>query len=149
MINLTLIVDDNKMMQHSHSTMLQRMGVCQNFEFASNGKEAMKYLRYCLEKKNERLPDLILMDLHMPIMNGWQFLEEYRKLSSQIKKTISVFVLSSSIDKGEIIRVKNSPVVLDFIAKPLAKEDVEMIATTLEYSQHLQVQELQSLLSGA
>jgi len=65
------------------------------------------------------LPDLILLDLNMPYMDGWQFLDAYDKIKDQICRDIPIYVLSSSISETDINRARANPLVRDFISKPL------------------------------
>jgi CheY-like chemotaxis protein len=74
----------------------------------------------------DSLPDLILLDLNMPIMDGWQFLEEFSR--SQPAKKIALYVVSSSIDPVEHRRAASYHVVSNFFIKPLMREDLEKIA---------------------
>ncbi|NJO03259.1 MAG: response regulator [Bacteroidia bacterium] len=68
-------------------------------------------------------PDVILLDINMPEMNGWEFLVEYRRLGLRTK----LFMLTSSIAQEDIDRAKQQPEVVEFITKPLDKEKLEII----------------------
>jgi CheY-like chemotaxis protein len=67
------------------------------------------------------LPDVIFLDLNMPISDGWEFLEEYAKIESRVPKKIDVYVVSSSISPHDFERSKAYNVVKDFMIKPLDK----------------------------
>lgn len=67
----------------------------------------------------DELPDIIFLDLHMPIMNGWDFLERFKKIRKEITKSIIIYVVSSSIDPVDISRSKRYSFVKDYIIKPV------------------------------
>jgi CheY-like chemotaxis protein len=73
-------------------------------------------------KKPNLLPEVIFLDLSMPIMDGWQFLEEYILLEPEIEKEINIYVISSSISPEDLKKAKGINVVTDFIVKPITKE---------------------------
>ena len=81
----------------------------------------MKYL----ERGTENV-DLVLLDINMPLMNGWQFLEEHEKLEEN-KKVHIVMMLSSSISNEDIKRAKDIPAIKKFIRKPLSSETIKEI----------------------
>jgi CheY-like chemotaxis protein len=126
MIKNTLIIDDDNLSIYFTKTTLERTINCKNFESANSGNQAIDYLKYCIEKNNN-FPDLILLDLDMPNGNGWQFIEDFKQIKSKIKHDINIFMLSSTFDKGNIVKAKNCTLITDFISKPLVKQDVEQI----------------------
>lgn len=89
-----------------------------------NGKEAYDELSHHI-KYNEELPDLILLDLNMPIMDGWEFLEVFSEL--KYEKQISVIILTSSINPEDAERAKSYKVVKDFLSKPLTMDKLDSI----------------------
>jgi CheY-like chemotaxis protein len=97
-------------------------------EFA-DGQPALNRL---LEIKEDRelLPDLIFLDLGLPVMDGWEFLEEYARLRASIKKDISIYLVSASIWPQEVERSKEYDMVVDLLIKPLEKEKIAAILET-------------------
>jgi CheY-like chemotaxis protein len=134
MIQNTLIVDDDNLSIYLTKTTLERSTECKNFESANNSNQAIDYLKYCIEKNKTNFPDLILLDLDMPNGNGWQFIEEFKQIKSQIKHNINIFMLSSTFDKGNIVKAKNCALITDFISKPLIKQDIKQIESKIEKS---------------
>ena len=65
---------------------------------------------------------VLFLDINMPIMTGWEFMEEFEKLNSLIKEQIFIYILSSSIDQEDKQKAKNHPDVVDYIEKPLSAE---------------------------
>jgi CheY-like chemotaxis protein len=122
-----LIVDDDKLFVFLTKKTINGTKIATNVTEFTDGQEAIEYL-----KKNainrELLPDIIFLDLSMPIMDGWEFIEEYKHVKPQIDKDIKLFIFSSSISPHDIERAKNIGEVNDFIIKPLVSEKfVEML----------------------
>ncbi|SNR30310.1 Response regulator receiver domain-containing protein [Maribacter sedimenticola] len=93
-----------------------------------DGYEALINLT-SLAEKGESMPDVIFLDLNMPIMNGWNFLDEFEKLSLEVKPQI--FIVSSYIGADEILRSKKYSTVRDFISKPLLADTLIKIYNSL------------------
>ncbi|MDI9310963.1 MAG: response regulator [Limnohabitans sp.] len=123
-IKQTYIVDDDSIFVFVLKKLLEKhQGFGKVVDF-KNGNEALELL---FDKKSG-LPCVILLDLNMPLMDGWQFLEELQK--SDIAQKIKVFIMSSSIDFNDIEKSKNYTIVQDFISKPINHEKLNKI---LEY----------------
>lgn len=100
---------------------------CEINEF-TDGELALDYLSKMREKA-ELLPDVIFLDLSMPVMDGWEFLKEYDLLKPNIKKEISLYIVSSSISPQEVERSKSYTVVADFLIKPVERGKIVEIMT--------------------
>ena len=85
------------------------------------GSDALAFLKEFCDVAEE-LPDIILLDISMPVMDGWHFLEEYALLMPKMSKKNNLYMFSSSISQIDIERAKNNPLVKDYIFKPLQKQ---------------------------
>jgi len=87
---------------------------------------AQKGLAYLQSKENtpEELPEYIFLDIKMPLMDGFDFLNLYNQLSDKIKNHCKIYMLSSSLDPTDIAKAKNNNDVIDFIEKPLSEEHI-------------------------
>jgi CheY-like chemotaxis protein len=97
----------------------------------TDGELALDYLREMSEQR-DLLPDVIFLDLSMPVMDGWEFLKEYALLKPNIKKEISLYIVSSSISPQEVERSKSYTVVADFLIKPVERGKIVEIMTSVK-----------------
>jgi CheY-like chemotaxis protein len=89
-----------------------------------SGKNALEYLK----SKKEPRSDLIFLDINMPEMNGWDFLEEYNQLEKELRGHALIMMLTTSDNFDDVARAKNWGIVSDYITKPLTKEVMSDIA---------------------
>jgi CheY-like chemotaxis protein len=129
--NILLIDDDPVFVYLMRRIINSTSYTCEINEF-TDGELAINYLNG-IRDKDELLPDLIFLDLSMPVMDGWEFLKEYSQLRPAIKKDITLFIVSSSISPKEVERAKTFRAVSDFLIKPLGKAKViEIIDNLIE-----------------
>lgn len=121
------LVDDDDVFVFLTTRMLEKYKLVDLIKIFDNGYDALVFMKENMENI-EALPDIILLDLSMPIMDGWQFLDEYVKINPKIGKKITIFICSSSISPDDLARAKAINAVSDFIIKPMTKEKlIEMI----------------------
>lgn len=124
---LTIIDDDDTFIYLTKKT-VEQTNLVKLIKIFGNGLDAIDFL-----KKNKGnpdvLPEIILLDLSMPIMDGWQFLEAFTELNPKIGKKITIYICSSSISPDDIKKAKTISAVTDYIIKPITKDKlIEMIA---------------------
>lgn len=120
-IELLALVDDDDTFVYITKKIIEKTNCVKEIKVFNNGLEAIVYLK---ENKNATylVPDVIFLDLSMPIMDGWQFLDEFITLDSLNTRKIIIYVCSSSISPYDMTRAKNINVVSDFIIKPITKD---------------------------
>jgi CheY-like chemotaxis protein len=115
------IVDDDKIYTFLVKKTIEQTNLVNTIKVFENGLDAINFL-----KKNaanqDTLPEILLLDLSMPIMDGWEFLEEYILLSPKLDRKITIYIISSSISPYDIDKAKSISIVTDFIIKPISKE---------------------------
>ena len=118
------IIDDDPLFIEGTKTIIDMSGIKSNYIVYYNGEDALKALS---EKINnsEVLPDIIFLDLNMPIMDGWQFLREFSELAISI--CIPIYVVSSSINQNDILKAKSFKCVVDYIEKPISFDVLDKI----------------------
>ena len=123
-INLAYIIDDDEITIYLADNIMKKVDFCENVEKFTHGADALKRLKFALEQ-NENIPDVILFDLNMPGMDGWEFIEEFSKL--ELKKKIPAFIFTSSMDTEELSRSANYEAILGAVIKPLNVQKINKI----------------------
>lgn len=114
-----LLIEDNLIDQLVIKQLIKK-SLDSDINITNNGREGLEWL-YNHQDLNQNL--IILLDIQMPIMNGFDFLEEYDKLSDEFKKENKIYVLSSTLDSDEIKKIKENNYVTEFLNKPFPIED--------------------------
>jgi CheY-like chemotaxis protein len=122
------IIDDDRLYTYLLSTQMKRINFSNTLLTFRHGLEALNYLRLKLHSP-EDLPSVILLDLNMPVLDGWQFLDEFVKLEPI--KPIPVYVVSSSIDVADHAEVLKYAAVSKFLIKPVDDADLLKIVNEL------------------
>jgi CheY-like chemotaxis protein len=115
------VVDDDEIFSYVIQKIMEDMHQVDEIKLLSNGTEALTRLRD-FKDHPDYLPDLILLDLSMPIMDGWGFLNEFEKIISEVKKAITIIVYTSSINPVDMERAKKYSCVKDYVVKPIERE---------------------------
>lgn len=113
-----LLIDDNDIDNFINERMITTNYFSSQVVVKNSGESALNYLKENAEKENH-LPQLIFLDLNMPVMDGFAFLIEYETLPETIKKNCKIIVLSSSISPEDINRASTNPLVVKYVNKPL------------------------------
>ncbi len=125
-----LLVDDDTIYQYIASKTLDATGLTQKIITCSNGEEAYRFLEKNMNNPQE-LPDIILLDVNMPIMNGWDFLHAFKNLHAPSLKDIPIFLVTSSVNDADINYAQQFSNVQDYIVKPLVKEKLSTILSSV------------------
>ncbi len=113
------VVDDDSVYQFTASRTLQATHLADQILQFQNGSEALSFLREAC-KASHAVPDIIFLDINMPITDGWGFLEEFNELKTHLGKDVKIYVVSSSIDPRDRNRARNYPDVADYMEKPIS-----------------------------
>lgn len=114
------IVDDDPIFVYSLTKLISLRNLCDEVLSYPNGADALEALKNANDT-GFLIPDIILLDINMPIMDGWEFLNEYAKLLPTFKKPITLYLLSSSVDDADIKRANAIEAVSRYITKPVTQ----------------------------
>ncbi len=123
------IIDDDPIYQIIMKKVVIKSNLFTNIQSYNNGKEAIESLKKNISS-NEPFPDIILLDIEMPVLDGWGFMDEIAHLKEQINSKLNIYISSSSIAIEDRERAKNNPNILGYMCKPISLEDLKKITTT-------------------
>jgi CheY-like chemotaxis protein len=115
------LIDDDPVFVFLTKKKISQTEVNTEVEEFGNGEIAINFIKEIISSEGD-LPDLIFLDLNMPVLDGWGFLEQFEKLCPAAKKSATLYVVSSSISPHDLEKAKTFESVKDFIIKPLEKE---------------------------
>lgn len=119
-IDLVLLVDDNDTDNFISKRIIEITKFAKRVEVKSSGKGALDYLKQ-YQNEPENIPNLIFLDINMPIVDGFVFLYEFEKFNELVRSKCKVIILSSSDNKRDIDKIVNNNHVIKFITKPLTE----------------------------
>jgi len=127
-LNCILLVDDDEVNNYLNKLLIQKSGVDVHVEVALNGLIALEYLTSTGKYNGSATfprPELILLDINMPRMNGWEFLDEYEKLDDEMKGGIVIAMLTSSNNTDDVNMALKEYELPEYIYKPLTIEKLQ------------------------
>ena len=130
-INCVCLIDDDPIFIYGTKRIIKEADFCDTILVFNNGQDAIDGLQE-LTAKGETLPEVIFLDLNMPIMNGWEFLEDFVKIPNHNREKVIIYVISSSVDPRDLERISHYEVVNNYILKPISPEDLEKVISELD-----------------
>lgn len=125
LVSKVCIIDDDNLYVSLVTMMIKKNSFAKELLIFQNGREALDYFKAAIDDPNEILPTIILLDLNMPIMNGWEFLQEIEPYAQKmLDRDIKLNIVSSTINPTEVHRAENHEIVHNFITKPISKDAI-------------------------
>lgn len=126
-LSCILLVDDDNNDNFFHKRTLEKTGIAETVEVVYTGVEALDYLQKSAPPSDKAHPNIIFLDINMPVMNGWEFLNEYEQLPETTRANTLVIMLTTSLNPSDKKRADQNPLVNGFINKPLEEKDIKKI----------------------
>ena len=126
-VNCILLIDDNPADNEFHKIRINKADVCNHIEIATSGKMALDYITKAAEPNEGEAhpkPELIFLDINMPTMNGFEFLEEYKKLDDKLKSKV-VIMLTNSLNPDDQKRAMETKEISEYQNKPLSVKTLQ------------------------
>lgn len=127
-LNCILLIDDDEAINFVHKRVINKYDCTDKIVVVENGKQALDYLKSSIDGKSPS-PEIIFLDINMPVMDGWEFLEEYQKLKKDQQGKVVLLMLTSSLNPDDLDRANKIKEVDGFRNKPLTSEMLEVILT--------------------
>ena len=121
-LDCILLIDDDEPTNYLNKMTLELMGCTRHVRVTQSGQAALDYLR-----NGSPRPDLIFLDINMPAMDGWEFMEEYKKLPKEQKADIVLIMLTTSLNPDDKLRTLEIPEIAGFENKPLKQDRLEKL----------------------
>ena len=124
--NSVLLVDDDEATNVYNTIKIEDIGVADKIIAAKSVTEALNILNNAKEDINT-IPELILLDINMPIMNGWYLLEELKHFEPEVLSRLNIVMLSASDNPNDIKKIDDYPFVIDYLSKPLSDDKIQKL----------------------
>lgn len=128
-LKCVLLIDDDDATNFLNKMVIESAGIAENIHTTLNGKEALEYLTNTGKFENSTAyyphPDLIFLDINMPVMDGWEFMHEYQKLDEKQKKNKMIVMLTTSLNPDDKYKASLIDEITDFISKPLLLDSLK------------------------
>ncbi|MDL5512971.1 response regulator [Arenibacter sp. M-2] len=127
-IESSCIIDDDPIAIYGIKKSMKEIDFCNTILVYQNGQDAIDGLNNMVTECIA-LPSIILLDLNMPIMDGWEFLDDFIKMPNSSTKEVTIYIISSSIDPRDVIKAKDYSLVSNYILKPIKSADLLKLIT--------------------
>lgn len=135
MLDKILCIDDDAITLMLCKMVLSKNSFSNEIATATNGEEALNYFKTLkktiVETPTTKLPQMIFLDLNMPVMGGWEFLDHFSTEEFSDFNSIKTIILSSTVDPADLEKSKKYPMVIDFLSKPISKEMLEYLKSKI------------------
>lgn len=124
-----LLIDDDDASNFLNRMLLNKANVGDHIDVALNGREALNKLQAIIDSgKMEDFPEIIFLDLNMPVLDGWEFLEGFNTFPKAVKeRVLGIYLLTTSLRESDRQKARKNPYIQDFVEKPITLEYLDSI----------------------
>ncbi|MEZ4828881.1 MAG: response regulator [Bacteroidia bacterium] len=123
---IACIIDDDDIFIYGIKRLIELKKLCKSLLIFPNGKQALDFFQDYLPNVSA-VPDLILLDMNMPVVDGWQFLESFAAIKARYPKPLTIFMVSSSINATDIENARKLSILSGYLIKPITLEDLVLL----------------------
>lgn len=120
-----MVIDDSKLDCFIAEKIIRNTGKCETIRSFLQAKDALEYIS--VTPTEEHTHTILLVDIQMPIMNGFEFVEAFEKLPESITDNYTIYIISSSINETDLNKVHNYKTVKQFLNKPLTSNNLSVL----------------------
>jgi len=120
------VIDDDEIYIYLIKKSLAALDVEHSINAYANGLEALKGFKALIDQQ-QPIPEIIFLDINMPIMDGWEFLKGFKEIQALLPNQIPIYIISSSIAAEDKEKAKKFPEIVDYLSKPVELETLESI----------------------
>lgn len=121
--SVVCLIDDDEVYQFIFRRQVEISNLASQVLIFPNGQKGFDYLKNALNEQ-DLLPEYIFLDINMPIMDGWQFLEEFSAIKNKLLKSINIYLVTSSIDERDIEKANKFSDVKEYLIKPISEDKI-------------------------
>jgi len=140
-LNCVLLIDDDEPTTFLSSLFIEEADCAEKIQIADSGEKALNYLKSIEENSSANgeliTPDLIFLDINMPAMDGWEFLEKYRQLGNKCKGNVIIIMLTTSLNPDDRMKASQIPEISGFENKPLTPELIDKVLNKYFYNKSI------------
>ena len=127
-IDNACVIDDDPICVFGIKRTLKQINFCDNITVYNNGLDAINAFNVLIAA-GEKLPSVVFLDLNMPIMDGWDFLDDFMKIPNHHRDNVTISIVSSSVDPRDMLKAKEYSAVKNYFFKPITPTDLDKIKT--------------------
>ncbi|MGD1843562.1 MAG: response regulator [Thermonemataceae bacterium] len=127
-INNVWVIDDNSVSNLICKALIKKEKFAENVSFETSAERAIDDLVQLARERPEALPEVIFLDLNLPLMNGWEFMREFLQLPQDIQQKVKVYILSSSLSSSDREKAEENEALSGFYTKPLSSHILQEIS---------------------
>jgi CheY-like chemotaxis protein len=124
-VGKVFIIDDDEANNLICTININKAQIATEIKTFKSAREGLKVINQATN--DQELPDVIFLDINMPVMSGWDFLDSFKNVATNVTKKITLFMLSSSVMEEDVNKARSYIEVTDYITKPLSIEKLKMI----------------------